>query len=74
MEVKHGTPIEASIYDEGVLSMGFMSRWSLCPDGVMYGGVCPEGICPGFIKSTCRSGSLIPLLKGTHNLKKTPFP
>ena len=42
--------LEASIYDEGVLSEGVLSGRSLCLDGVMYGGgfvrrgFCPEGV------------------------------
>ena len=43
--------LEASIYDEGVLSEGFMSRRSLCPDGsYIMRGFCPRGFCPeGFL-------------------------
>ena len=44
----------ASIYDEGVLSEGFLSGRSLCLDGVMYGGgfvrggFVRRGFCPTF--------------------------
>ena len=45
--------LEASVYDERVLSEGFMSGRSLCPDVVMYGGgFVRRGFCPGFIKTT----------------------
>ena len=30
--------LEASIYDEGGLSEGFMCGRSLCPGGIIYGG------------------------------------
>jgi len=36
--------LRASIYDEGVLSKGFMSGRSLCPDGVMCGGFFSKGV------------------------------
>ena len=38
--------LEASIYDEGVLSEGVLSGRNLCLDGVMYGGAFVRG---GFV-------------------------
>ena len=44
--------LEASIYDEGVLSEGFLSERSSCPEGVMYGGGFVQGsFVQGFFSS-----------------------
>ena len=52
--------LEASIYDEGILSEGVFSGKSLCLDGVMYGGVLSEGVLSegvlsggGFVLPSC---------------------
>ena len=48
--------LQASIYDEGVLSEGVLSGKSLCLDGVMYGGgfvrggFVRRGFCPTFVE------------------------
>ena len=39
--------LEASIYNEGVLSEGVLSGRSLCLDGVMYGGCFVQGVLSG---------------------------
>ena len=49
--------LEASIYDEGVLSEGFISGRSLCPDGVMYGGFFSEG---DLSKGVLSGGGFVP--------------
>ena len=54
--------LEASIYDEGVLSKGFMSRKSLCPDGVMSGG----GFVPDSLIRMCWSVNLVHYLDNVN--------
>ena len=58
--------LEASIYDEGVLSEGVLSGRSLCLDGVMYGGgfvrgVLSEGVLSG-------GGFVLPLIEYVEQL------
>ena len=51
--------LEASIYDEGVLSDGFISGGSLCPDRVMCGG--------GFVQ-----GGFVPPSRSTPQASRPP--